>query len=70
MTHGATTDAVDGVGDGIGVTSIDDDSEALRGKQFGDREPDASGAADDDRAAGVLAQPSSSWPNFMASMFQ
>jgi hypothetical protein len=50
VTHSATTDAVDGVVDGIGVTSIDHDSEPLRGKQFGDRQPDAAGPADDDRA--------------------
>ena len=66
MTHGATTDAVDGVVDGIGVTSIDDDAKALSGKQIGDCQADTPRAADDYRSV----QASSSWPNFMASMFQ
>lgn len=68
MTNGATADAVDGAGDGIGVTSIDDDAEPLACQELGDRKPDAPGAADDDGTAG--AQLASSWPNFMASMFQ
>jgi hypothetical protein len=50
VTYGATTDAVDGVVDGIDVTSIDHDSEPLPGKEFGDCQADAAGAADDDRA--------------------
>ena len=40
----------------------------LAGQEFGDREPDAPGAADDDGTPS--AQLASSWPNFIASMFQ
>ncbi|MET4429160.1 hypothetical protein ABIA65_002453 [Mycolicibacterium sp. 624] len=68
VTHGATSDAAHGAGDGIGVTSIDDDAEPLAGQEFGDGEPDAPGAADDDGTPS--AQLASSWPNFIASMFQ
>ena len=36
---------------GIGVAAVDHDARALSGKQFGDGESDAAGAADDDGAA-------------------
>ena len=66
MADGATADAVDCVGNGIGVASVDDHSKPLSGKQFGDGEPDASRTADDHRSG----QLGSFWPNCMASMFQ
>jgi hypothetical protein len=50
VTHGATAEARDGVGDGIGVTAIDHDSEPKPGKEFGDCQADAAGPTDDDRA--------------------
>ena len=63
----------DGLVDGVGVAAVDDDTGALRGKQFRNGESDAAGAADDDRAAAGQRSPfssASSWPNSMASMFQ
>jgi hypothetical protein len=47
VADGETADAVDCVLDNGGVTSVDDHSEPMGGKQFGDGEPDASRAADD-----------------------
>jgi hypothetical protein len=38
-------------GDGCFVATVDDDANAKGRKQFGYREPDTSGTADDDRAA-------------------
>ena len=49
------------------------DAGAQIGKQFGDREPDAAGAADDDGAAAgqrALVSLRPRLPNFMTSMFQ
>ena len=68
----AVPDALDGVGHGGLVAPVDDDVRAKGGKEFGDGKPDAAGATDDDgTAAGeLLGQVGSSWPNFMASMFQ
>ena len=66
VPDGATTDAVDRLRDRGGVTSVDDDPEALSDKLFGDRQADAARAADDDRSVVQL----SSCPNCMASMFQ
>ena len=57
--------------DGRIVPTVDDDPRAKGCEQFGDREPDATGTADDDRtAARQFAAQLSSWPNSMASMFQ
>jgi hypothetical protein len=65
------TDAGYRLADGGFVPAVDDDASAKGRKQFGDREPDASGTADDDRAAArQFGGQLSSWPNSMASMFQ
>jgi hypothetical protein len=68
----AATNAFHGFGHGRFVAPVDDDVRAKGAKEFGDGQPDAAGATDDDgTAAGeLLGQIGSSWPNFMASMFQ